>query len=805
MLGFYDEHIDNRIGIFGMIRWVSTTGLMLCMIAVFPTIAWTQGMGKLSGYVKDARTEEPLIGVTVKVEDTDLGGVTDLNGYYTVENIPARSYNVTASYVGYKSVTQFNVVVRSGGNPDLNFSLEETVGELGEVVVEASPFVKAEETPNSIQKLSREEIATYPGGNNDIAKVVQSLPGVSGSVGFRNDVIIRGGAPNENVYYLDGVEIPNINHFSTQGSAGGPVGLLNVSFIENVTLNTSSFPAQYDNVLSGVLQFEQRTGNPRERKVNFRLGASEAALTVEGPIIKPKNEEPANTTFIASVRRSYLQLLFKLIDLPFLPDYWDYQYKINHKIDDKNELNLIGIGSIDDFAINPPDDATLEQQAVLDQVPVIQQWTTTAGLSWKRRFNNGFFRATLSGNILNNNFRRYADNENQEGLLFSNESRETENKFRFELTNFINDWTLNSGVLVQRSDYTNTTADIDNNINYNTDIDFYRFGAFVQVSKPFFTERLTSSFGIRVDGNTFTEEGMHMLQTISPRFSLAYLLTPRWILNGSVGRYYKIPPYTILGFQDNTGNFLNKDNQYIRSDHVVAGVEYLPRRSTRFTLEGFYKRYDNYPVSVENGVSLANLGGNFEVLGNEDIESAGLGRAYGVEFLYQQKLSKNFYGILAYTLYWSEFTGLDQEEYIPSVWDNRHLITFTGGYKLANNWEAGLRFRYLGRAPYVPVDEAATTESYPIIIHDYDRLGEERLNAYNATDIRIDKKWNFERWTLDIFLEVTNVLGSDLPSDPTYTLERDAENSIIIPRNLVQVPDTNNSVILPTIGIVVDF
>ncbi len=783
---------------------LKTISSIILVFLIIPFTAQAQSTGKLSGFVKDAKTEEPLIGVTVKVEETDLGGVTDLNGYYTINNIPAKSYNVTASYVGYKPLTKFNVVIKSGGVPDLNFSLEETVDELGEVVVKASPFIKSEETPNSIQKLSLEEIATYPGGNNDIAKVVQSLPGVSGSVGFRNDVIIRGGAPNENVYYLDGVEIPNINHFATQGSAGGPVGLLNVSFIENVTLNTSSFPARYDNVLSGVLQFEQRTGNPREQRVNFRLGASEAALTVEGPFVKPKEEgEIANTTFIASVRRSYLQLLFKLIDLPFLPDYWDYQYKINHKIDDKNEISFTGIGSIDDFAINPPDDATLEQQAVLDQVPVIQQWTTTAGLSWKRRFNNGFFRATASTNILDNNFRRYAENE--EGLLFSNKSRETENKFRFELTNFLGDWIVNSGLLMQRSHYTNVTSDVESNISYDTDISFYRFGAFAQVSKPFFGERLTPSFGIRIDGDTFTEEGMNMLRTISPRFSLAYQVEPRWTLNASVGRYYKIPPYTILGFQDNNGNFLNKDSDYIRSDHFVAGVEYLPRSSTRFTLEGFYKKYDNYPVSLANGASLANLGGDYEVLGNEDVASAGLGRAYGIEFLYQQKLSKNFYGILAYTLYWSEFTGLDQEEYIPSVWDNRNLLTFTGGYKLPNNWEAGLRFRFLGRAPYVPVDEAATTDTYPIITYDYDRLGEERLDPYHATDIRIDKKWNFEKWTLDIFLEVTNVFGSDLPSDPTYTLERDAENNIVNPRNLVEVPDTDNSAILPTIGVVVDF
>jgi hypothetical protein len=766
-----------------------------------------QSTGQLSGFVRDAKTEEPLIGVTIKVEDTELGGITDINGFYQINNIPAQTYNVVASYVGYQSSTRYNVVVRSGGNPDLNFSLNEAVDELSEVVIEASPFGKLTETPNSIQRLSQEEIATYPGGNNDIAKVVQSLPGVSGSVGFRNDVIIRGGAPNENVYYLDGVEIPNINHFATQGSAGGPVGLLNVSFIEGVTLSTSSFPAQYDNVLSGVLQFDQRNGNARERRANFRLSASEAAFTFEGPLVKPEEGELAKTTYIVSARRSYLQFLFRLIDLPFLPDYWDYQYKINHKVDDRNEVNLVGVGSIDDFQINPPDEYSLEQQAILDQVPVIQQWTSTIGLSWRHRFRegNGFFRATLSGNILNNTFTQYEDNENQEGAIFSNESVEDENKFRYEQTNFVGDWTISGGLLAQYSRYENNTIDAINDITYKTNTDFFRFGLFSQVSRSFLGERLTPSFGVRIDGNTFTEGGMNMFDTFSPRLSLAYVAAPRWTINASAGRYFKIPPYTILGFQDNAGNYLNQDSKYIQSDHLVAGLEFLPRRSTRITLEGFYKRYDNYPVSVRDRVSLANLGGGFEVLGNENIESVGLGRSYGMELLLQQKLNKNFYGILAYTLYWSEFTGLDRETYLPSVWDNRHLLTFTGGYKLPKNWEIGIRVRYLGPTPFPPVDLEESVDTYPIFVNDYNRLGEERLQAFNQTDIRIDKKWNFSNWTFNAFLEVTNVLSNDLPNPPSYSLDRGDNGQILQPRRLVQVPDTDNSAALPTIGIVIDF
>ena len=280
----------------------------LCLLLVQFSIAQN---GSLAGRVVDAKTESPLVGATVRIEGSSLGAVTRDDGYFLIENIPPQTYSIKASYLGYTPLTKYNVIIRSEGNVDINFQLDPSGLQLDELVITPNPFEKSKETPLSIQRLSQEEIASYPGGNNDIAKVVQSLPGVSGSVGgFRNDVIIRGGAPNENVYYLDGVEIPNINHFATQGSAGGPVGLLNVSFFEGVSLTTGSFGAQYDNVLSGVLQFDQRNGNDREFRGNIRVGASESALTVEGPLFK-KDKERSNTTFIASVRRSYLAVFIQ--------------------------------------------------------------------------------------------------------------------------------------------------------------------------------------------------------------------------------------------------------------------------------------------------------------------------------------------------------------------------------------------------------------------------------------------------------------------------------------------------------------
>lgn len=766
-----------------------------------------QNTGTLSGYIKDAKTGESIPGATVQVIELGTGAITDAQGFYTLENLPTQTFSIQASFVGYETQTKFNVVIRSGGNPDLNFELKEQISELGEVVVVANPFEKIEETPLSIQKLSREEIATYPGGNNDIAKVVQSLPGVSGSIGgFRNDIIIRGGAPNENVYYLDGIEIPNINHFATQGSAGGPVGLLNVSFFEGVTLSTSAFGAQYDNVLSGVLQFDQRDGNNRDFRTNFRLSSSESALTMEGPLFKANNEV-SNTSFIASVRRSYLQFLFQAIDLPFLPDYWDYQYKLTHKVDEYNEIMVTGIGSIDDFSINVPDEYDPEQQATLDQIPIIKQQTNTIGISWKKRnkYGKGFSLLSLSTNRLENDFRRYEDNVNETDLYLQNISTETETKLRYSRTRFKGNWTLVSTASLQNVNYTNNSVDLVNNNVFDNNILFAKYGVSFQASSTSANERLKYSLGLRTDGNSFTDSGNDFWKTLSPRASASYTFDPhkKWSINTSLGRYYKIPPSTILGYTQ-AGINSNKNAEYIRSDHAVLGLEYLLNPSSRFTLEGFYKKYGNYPVSINKGVSLVNLGGDFSVLGNEPITSTGEGRTYGMEFLYQKKFSNNYYAILAYTLYKSEFTGLDGT-YRPSAWDSKHLLTFTGGYKFGNNWEISARSRYLGRTPYAPVDEAETLNNYPAIIKDYDQLGNVRLKAFNQTDIRVDKKWNFSKWTFNVFLELQNVFGQNIPNEPEFGLDRDDQGNINTPRQLVQIQDIDNSGLLPSIGIVIDF
>jgi len=776
-------------------------------IALLLVVTYTSAQVSVSVYgtVKD-NLGEPIGGASVFLEGTELGAQTDFDGNYEIRGVAPGSYNLIASYLGYGSQTQFNIIVRSKGTPNYNFRLEEAATQLDEVVLSnANIITRPKETPLSTQTLSAVEIATYPGSNNDVVQVAQTLPGVSPSIGgFRNDLIIRGGAPNETVYYLDGMEIPNINHFATQGSAGGPVGLINVSFIDNVTLSTSAFNARYDNPLSGVLQFQQRNGNSRNFAGNFRLSASEAAITLEGPLFKGEGET-SKTTFLASVRRSYLQFLFQAIGLPIRPDYWDYQYKVNHELDQYNTITFLGLGSIDDFSVNPPEEFDEEQQAQVDQVPFIQQRTNTMGVTWRNRFKegNGFMLTTLSNNTLSNDFTRYSDPINETGVIFSNDARESETKLRYELTQFFDEWKLSTGFNLQHSDYSNITNDLRNTLEFTTDIDFVKYGLFANVTRSFANDKLDLSLGFRMDDDTFTESES-LLSTFSPRFSASYEFAPDWRINGSVGRYFKIPPYTILGFRNNEDELINRNAEYTLSDHLVLGLQHYFTPSSSISLEGFYKRYDDYPVSVRDGVSLANKGGGFEVLGSEPIETVGKGRSYGTELQFQQKLSNNFYGIFAYTWFYSEFTGFDTSNYIPSVWDSRHLVSFVGGYKFNRNWEFSSRYRFAGRTPFVPADLDATLANYPEIVLDYERLGEEKLEIFSALDVRLDKKWNFEKFALNLFIEAQNILSQNNPSPPDYGLNRDASGMIAQPRSLLIIEQGVGQVI-PGLGVVIDF
>jgi len=790
-----------------------------------------QNTGKLSGVLVNRKTQQNAPGLLVAITPGREKMIADSNGGFRFTSLLPGAYTIKITGLGFQDKLLSNVIVTTGNENILTIELEPAVNILNTVTVTGRKnTAKATtlESPLSIQRLTSEDIKANPGGNFDISKVIQSLPGVGGGAAggtFRNDIIIRGGAPSENVFYLDGIEVPIINHFSTQGSGGGPQGILNVSFIQDVKLSTSAFDARYDNALSSVFQFRQKNGNPNQLQGNFRMSGTEVAATLDGPISK-------RTTFLASIRRSYLELLFQALDLPIRPNYWDYQFKTTTKINDKLTLTTIGLAAIDDFKLVAPKEATPEKLFAINSNPLINQWNYTIGISLKKLIQDGYWNLSLSRNTLDNQADRYEDNErpSDANRTYQIRSNETENKFRFDVTKNSNNISLSYGVVAQYVQFENAFYQLfrpalkdsagntlQNAITFNTNtgVNFLRYGGFAQLGTRLFNDRLAISTGIRADANSFSASSQNPLDQLSPRLSLSYALSNTLNFSASYGTYYRLPSYTQLAYNNN--GFTNP-GKYIQSNHYVAGFEILPSSTTRFTFEGFYKGYKNYPVSILDAISLANKGIEFGAIGNEPIQQDGTGRAYGFEFFAQQKLTEKFFGVFSYTLYWSEFSGTDQK-LKPASWDNRHLVSATAGYKLPRNWELGIKFRYQGAAPYTPYNLEQSRLNYLTLgsgVFDYDKVNTLRLKAFHSGDIRLDKKWNYKKTTFDFYIDIQNFYASKSTGSPQYTFKRKEDNSAFISNNgkPVQMNGSNaipyflenaEGTFIPTVGFIIEF
>lgn len=772
--------------------------------------------GIVRGRITNLISNEPLPFVTVLISGTTTGTQSDIDGNYILENLDPGLYNLEFTFVGFKKKTVFEIQVSNAKPVFLDVQLEEDVQVLEDVIIKAAPNDKTEESPLSLRTIGVNEIQRNPGGNRDISRVIQSLPGVTYTPSFRNDIIIRGGAPNENRFYLDGIEVPNINHFATQGSSGGPVGLINVDFIKQVEFYAGAFPANYGNALSSVLEFEQRNGRTDKWGGTFTVGSSDIGLTMEGPTRE-------NSSILFSARRSYLQFLFKAIGLPFLPTYNDFQLKEKIRLNDKNEINIIGLGAIDEFALNLENDSTAFQKYILGNLPVQSQWNYTTGIVYKHYREKSFATLVASRNMLNNRAFKYLNNDesNEANLIYDYTSREAENKFRYEETMQLKQMRLRAGVNYEYAKYTNETyqlipveSDIVT-INYNSLLDLHKWGFFGNISRIFLAGDLALSIGLRADANNYSDEMRNLFNQLSPRFSLSYQFLPKWSFNANTGIYYQLPAYTVLGYRDSSGNLINKQNAvtYIECDHFVAGFEYRPSNSLKFSLEGFYKIYSNYPFSLRDSVSLANLGADFGVIGDEPVTSTSKGRSYGLELFAQQKLNKNFYGILAITYVISEFKDAN-ENYAPSSWDNKTIISLTAGKKFKHDWEAGAKFRFSGGLPYTPYDINYSALTYVWDINrqgvlDFNKLNSERLKPYHQLDIRIDKKWFFTNWNLDVYVDVQNIYNYKIQLQPFVDVVRDdAGNPVIDPDDPLRYEtyklENESGTVLPSIGIIIE-
>lgn len=797
--------------------------LFLTSVLMLVNAAFAQTDGIIRGRVNDLQTNDAVPFANVILQGFTLGTTTDFEGNFELQGVPAGLRNIQVSFVGYEPKTVFEIEVTPSRPAVVNIMLKPSAIEIDEAEVVGTRRPNVAEAPLSVRSLGTNEIKRNPGGGRDISRALRTLPGVAAIPSFRNDIVIRGGAPNENRFYIDGIEIPNINHFATQGASGGPVGMINVDLVENVDFYAGAFPAARGNALSSVMEFSFKEARTDEWTANMVVGTSDLGLTLEGPTGE-------HSSLIFSMRRSYLQFVFKALGLPFLPIYNDYQFKWTARPDDKNAITLIGLGAYDDFELNlgVAEDTSaagyLDQVAILGALDVQKQWNYTQGVKWDRYCDNGKWTWVASRNMLNNRAYKHEDNDESAPLLRDYISQEIENKFRVERKLFSDSgWEGTFGGGYEYVKYTNSTEEQRFNpaegslipISFESDVKAHKYGLFATANRKLLDERLTLAAGMRLDGSTLADGLRNPLQQASPRFSLSYAFAPGWTLNANTGRYHQLPAYTILGYVEgeervNAGEHV----RYLSNDQLVAGVRWEGgKRNFVASLEGFWKGYEGAPVSTLQGVPLANLGADFGVVGNERVTFDGVGRSYGAEVLLQQRLYKGFYGLLAYTFVRSEFKTA-AATYTPSSWDNRHILSVTGGKKFEGGWEVGSRLLFSGGLPFTPVDlNSLSIESWDFYgrpLLNYALLNTQRNKAFHQLDIRIDKKWFFSTWSLDVFVEVQNATGAAVPQPTFIDVVRNPLTGAPIPSEIqpgfyeARELDPSTGAVLPALGLIIE-
>jgi len=785
--------------------------LLFCNITISFLLA--QPVHQVKGTVIDKSSRQPLEFINVMIVGLNKGGVTNAEGKFSIGQVPPGIYRLQASAIGYKTVTTPEYIL-STRDLHIQIEMEENQTELEGVTVTASPFRRDIESPVSLRIIGLQEIEKSPGANRDISRIVQSYPGVAFSpIGYRNDLIVRGGSPSENRFYLDGVEIPNINHFSTQGASGGPVGILNADLIREVNFYTGAFPTDKGNALSSVLDFKLRDGDMERNSQKATLGASEVSLASNGHLGK-------KTSYLVSVRQSYLQFLFDMLGLPFLPTFTDAQFKLKTRFDARNELTVLGLGGIDKMKLNTKADDE-DNEYILSYLPKIQQETFTLGAVYRHYAGAHVQSVVASHSYLNNRNTKYQQNDESdpEHLMLRLRSTEQNTQLRLENSSSFRNWKVTVGTSLDYSQYSNTTfqkvyTDHAQTFDYHTYLGIMRWGLFGTVNYTSIDERFTASLGLRADANNYSAAMKDLSDQLSPRLSLSYQLTEHWSLSGNAGLYYQLPPYTALGFKNNNGLYANKYAlRYMQVSQGSVGLNWRKGDTFEVSVEGFYKDYDKIPLSVADGIPLTCKGNDYGVIGNELLTSTAQGRSYGAELLLKWLVAKKLNLASSFTLFKSEYRTDKESEYIASAWDNRFIFNLRGTYNLPRHWSVGMKVSCIGGAPYTPynADKSSLVTAWNAQgkpYYDYTRYNEERLPAFTQVDIRIDKTFYLKRCMLGFYIDLQNIAGSKLKQADVLMstgVIKNPDAPIAEQRYVMKSLKQESGTLLPTLGITFEY
>lgn len=706
--------------------------------------------GSITGRVTDAITRQPLPGVNILVTGTTSGAASDAQGKFEITGLPVGTYILRISFLGYEPVYIPDVVVRSNRATVLEHALRETAIETGEVVVEGGKFFETTAgTTVSTQTMGYEEIRRSAGAAGDVLRLVQVMPGVVIANDTRNDLIVRGGTPAENLIIIDNIEFPSINHYASQNSSGGPISMLNTEFINEANFLSGGFNAQYGDRLSSVLDISLREGNRQNHAFDLEMGLAGFGAMAEGPVT-------TRGSYIFSLRRSYLELLKDAIGLTAVPEYWNYNTKFVFEPDNNNKLWLVSMGGIDEVYLNVdpnnPDDPSMT--GIEDE-----GWQSVTGLNWQHLYGStGFGILGISDGIYYD--RALLTDEQYGGIvILSQKSYDGVTNLRYDATlNFRKTGILKAGAMVKRlrarydlaqpfgleNSFSSDTARV-NAVFISENYFSYLPSVYAEFT-PDFGGLFELTAGVRYDRFSVLEES-----EVSPRLSARFHVTDKLSLSAAYGIYYQSPALIYI-----KADPMNEQLVPIRSRQMVFGSNFFPVPDIRISFEAYYKLYDRYPVSIEyTALTLANTGDNFGAGGLLfPMVSKGTGRSFGIEMYLQKKLTDNLYGQISYSFSETRHKALDGVER-RAAFDIPHIFTIVGGYK-SGEWEFSAKFAYSKGRPYTPFDQAVSFAQNRGVL-DMANLNGARLPNYQRLDLRMDKRFNYEGWSMVFFIEILNV------------------------------------------------
>ena len=696
--------------------------------------------GEIRGRVADGATGAPLPGANVEVVGKGRGDTADPAGRFAVSKVEVGAYVLRFSMVGYEEVLKADVIVRSGRATEVSAALREAPIRMQGITVTPGFFQEMQAPEPSRVAFSFEEVRRSPGSAQDVSRLLQALPSVSmGGTDQRNDLIVRGGSPTENMTRVDGIQIPNISHFPTQGASGGAIGLLNVDLIEEVDFTAGGFSARYGDRLSSVMEVDLREGNRTGFEGEVSVSMAGAGAILEGPMGRGRG------SWLVSARRSYLDLLPSgSIGLTAVPVYSDVQGKAVYDLGERCKITLLGIAGTDHITFERDEESISEDINQRDRQMV-------GGINWRVLWN----RKAVSHFTLSQTYSRYiVDVEDEEGLVFRNRSTEQWLTWTGDLLYKVGTGAVSVGVdvrhprarhdLFQRPEV--GVFGYRDSLLVDDRVRSLKAGAFLDYRSPSLGG-LTVNPGVRVDhfwltGNT----------TVSPRLALRYQATPSTALKAAGGLYHQSIP--LIGLSVDRDNRTLPD---VEAVHGILGMERLLGPDVKLSLEGYVKLYRHYPVDANRPERvMVNDYADFGFPRSRRLIDGGKGRVWGMEVFLQKKLAERLYGSLSYSYSRSKFKGLDGVWRV-SGFDTRHLFTAITGYRWSRSWEFSLRWSYAGGRPYTPIDlEASRAVNQLRYATDPALMNSRRFPAYHRLDLRFDHRKSFRGFNVVTFFSLQN-------------------------------------------------